>query len=176
MMAFFSGCRKGQYFSFDAIIASVIFVLTIMMLLSYWNSVRTFLDYQANDLNKEATRVSNLLFSPPVYASAGGNPCDMSRLGLALSYTDSRISGSLLDNCPVLADESTLEAGLGAAYNVSIVIKDQYDPSATAYTLGPDPTTLPARLKEVSKVSRIATLYTKTGQNHMATIDVYVYR
>jgi len=170
-----SGCRKGQYFSFDAIVAAVIFVLTMVMLLSYWHSVRTYLDYQASDLNSEATRISNLLFGPPLYSQPGA-PCDnINRLGLALSYNDKRIDERLL-LCPALADESALKSGLGAAYNVSVVVTDTYDTSKQPYKLGTPPDNFPSDLKEVAKMSRIATLHTVLGQDHMATIDVYVYR
>jgi len=177
-MACLSGYRKGQYFSFDAIVASVIFVLTIVMLLSYWHSVRTYLDYQAGDLNNEATRLSNLLFVPPVYGQPASPPCDMDRIGLAKSFDDKRIDERLLMDCPALQDEATLKTGLGAAYNVSIVITDTYDTSKQPYILGLSPDDFPSSLREVTKMTRIATLATATpfSQNHMATVDVYVYR
>ena len=38
--------KKGQYFSFDAIVASVIFVLALVALLSYWHSVRSYLEHE----------------------------------------------------------------------------------------------------------------------------------
>ena len=56
--------KKGQYFSFDAIIASVIFIMAIVLLLSYWHSVKVFLDYQTSDVAKETMKVASLLFVP----------------------------------------------------------------------------------------------------------------
>lgn len=66
---------KGQYFSFDAIIASVIFILALVSLLSYWNSARTTLDFQNGDLTNEALRISEIALEPvnepcPVNAQA----------------------------------------------------------------------------------------------------------
>jgi len=167
-----SGYRRGQYFSFDAIIASVIFVLTLVMLLSYWHSVRTYLDYQANDLNKEATRLSNLLFTPP-----NGTCSSMGRLGLAISFTDKRMNETLL-SCMNGVAANDLQAYLGAAYNVSIVVTDTYYSPNKVWILGPDPGAhdFSANLTEISKVRRIGTLASSNGQDHIATVDLYVYR
>ncbi len=48
---------KGQYFSFDAIIASVIFVMALVALLSYWHSVKSYLDSQNDEISKEAIQI-----------------------------------------------------------------------------------------------------------------------
>ena len=55
---------KGQYFSFDAIIASVVFVLTVLALMSYWNSVKAGMETYSDETTKEAIRISDLLLSP----------------------------------------------------------------------------------------------------------------
>jgi len=168
-----AGCRKGQYFSFDAIIASVIFVMTLILLLSYWNSVRTYLDYQANDLNKEAMRMSNLLFIPPTYASGSTSCATPERLGLALNWTDRRMNESLI-RCLAL-NTAELRASLGSSYNVSIVITDIY--TNKEYTFGLDPSKFISSATEVSKLRRIGTLHNSTsGEDHIATVDMYVYR
>jgi len=162
------GYRKGQYFSFDAIVASVIFVLTLIMLLSYWQSVRTYLDFQTNDLNKEAVRISNLLFSPPDSHDCG----QITQFGMALNFSDKRLDEKLLLDCQGTIDPKQT---LGAAYNVSIDVTDTYN-SSRKYTFGVAPEDLPSDLKEVSKLRRIGTLATLTGEDHVAVIDIYVYR
>jgi len=168
-----AGYRKGQYFSFDAIIASVIFVMTLILLLSYWNSVRSYLDYQANDLNKEAMRMSNLLFIPPTYATGSTGCSDLERLGLAMNWSDRRMNESLI-KCLAL-DAAGVRASLGSSYNVSIVITDTYT-KKSPYTFGDDPALFIDSATEVSKLRRIGTLHTASGEDHMATVDMYVYR
>ncbi|MDD5023144.1 MAG: hypothetical protein PHU63_03175 [Candidatus ainarchaeum sp.] len=68
--------RKGVYFSFDAIIASIIFMLTVISLLSYWYSVREMVMSEDSLLSEEAQRISNLVFLPTAD----------NEFGFALSY------------------------------------------------------------------------------------------
>ncbi len=178
-MAFINGNRKGQYFSFDAIIASVIFILTLVMLLSYWHSVRAYLDYQANDLSKEAVRLSNQIFSAPSGDCATG----FKKFGLAISSSDKRMNETLLTCASTkLKDDMELKKALGAAYNVSIVVTDRYSIVPTnpkRYTLGSLDITDPKSLSkpvEISHIRRVATLVNSTGGEHIATVDLYVYR
>ncbi len=175
MMIRLHGYRKGQYFSFDAIVATVIFVLTLIMLLSYWNSVRTYLDYQTNDLSQSASHISDMLFQPP----AGDCTNGFKQLGFASSWSDQRINGSVL-NCAV-ADKFSpdqLKTYLDSPYNVSIVVTDQID--KTVYKLGDDPTVsgFSDNKDEVAKITRVATLVTSDTNNpdHLVTLEVYVYR
>jgi hypothetical protein len=166
------GYRKGQYFSFDAIVATVIFVLTLVMLLSYWNSVRTYLDYQTNDLGQAASHISDMLFQPPTGDCTDG----FITLGFASSWSDQRINESLVQ-CAEKLSSDQLKADLGSSYNVSIVITDEIDPSYDV-KLGDDPTA-PAfsdNKNEVDKITRVASLVTPDGHNDLATLDVYVYQ
>ena len=55
---------KGQYFSFDAIIGGVIFILTAMALFSYWYGISGTLDQRHDMLAKEAFRVSEMIYTP----------------------------------------------------------------------------------------------------------------
>jgi hypothetical protein len=165
------GYRKGQYFSFDAIVASVIFVLTLVMLLSYWHSVRAYLDYQANDISKDASRISDMLFTPPTGECGTGT---LTRLGLASSWTDKRMNQTLLE-CANGMDAASVTAVLGSSYGVSIVVTDTIN--ARKYSIGEDVTD-PAVIgnkTEVAKIRRIGTIATP-DENHLATVDVYVYR
>jgi hypothetical protein len=165
------GTRKGQYFSFDAIIAAVIFVLTLIMLLSYWYSVRSYLDFQANDLNKEATRLSNLLLLP-----SSGDCQSLQRLGLANSFTDKRMNLSLLDCLNENMSAAQVRSNLSSSYDVSIVVTDTFDNKE--YIFGADPTKkdFSKNQKEISKFRRVGTIANVSNEDHMATIDLYVYR
>lgn len=169
-----NGYKKGQYFSFDAIIASVIFVLTLIMLLSYWNSVKTFLDFQAEDMAKEATRISTLLFVAPI--PSGVDCTSYDRLGLAISIKDKRMNETSL-KCLDGMDTASLRGNLSALYNVSIVITDTYNENKP-YILGVDPTSqaFMDSKTEITKLRRLGTIAMENGQDHMAKVDIYVYK
>lgn len=55
---------RGQYFSFDAIIGGVIFILTAMALFSYWYGITSSFDQRHEMLSKEAFRISEMLMAP----------------------------------------------------------------------------------------------------------------
>lgn len=160
------GDMKGQYFSFDAIIASVIFVLAIVALLSYWHSVRSFLDYQNDPLSKDAIRVSNLLFTP---ATPVGSCASMGRLGFAFSYDDRRVNKSVID-CAASQGQSWLRQKLGTAYGTSIKVTNLADGSFV--TIGGD---VPAGIVNVVRIKRLATVTNSTGGTYLASIDLSMY-
>ncbi len=68
-----STSRKGQYFSFDAIIASVIFILAISLLSAHWYALRAQIDSSSDYVGADAMRVSDLLLGV-------GNPVDYALL------------------------------------------------------------------------------------------------
>ncbi len=178
MMICSQGSRKGQYFSFDAIVASVIFVLTLVMLLSYWHSVRVYLDYQSNDISKEAARISDALFTPATGDCSAGN-ATLAQLGLASSWSDKRINQSILLGCNGRLSSADMQAALGASYPVSVVVIDTFD--GTQYLFGDNPAVFGSGATEVSKMRRIGTIagYDSSRNattEHMATVDVFVYR
>ncbi|GEM_PF-4541370 len=59
-------CMKGQYFSFDAIVASVIFMLGMTLLLGQWFSVKQSTDLTNDYLQEDAFRASDILLSSGV--------------------------------------------------------------------------------------------------------------
>jgi len=66
--------KKGQYFSFDAIVAAVIFVLAISILSNHWFSLRAQMDEQTLFLQDEAIRLSEIFVSPGDYDVNDNNP------------------------------------------------------------------------------------------------------
>jgi len=159
---------KGQYFSFDAIIASVIFVLALVALLSYWHSVRSFLDYQNDPLSKDVIRVSNLLFTPPspISSSCG----DMDRLGFARAWDDRRVNESIVD-CAESQNQAWLRSKLSTAYGTSISVTNLEDGSVR--TIGGE---VPSGTANVVKIRRLATLVNGTGGTILVAIDLSMYR
>ena len=164
---------KGQYFSFDAIIASVIFVLALVALLSYWHSVRSFLDYQSGELSKDAIRISNLLFTPSAFTpSAPSADCEsIERLGFAIAWDDKRADSSVIA-CPQGQDQVWLRGRLGSSYNVSIKITNLADDTVVATLGGP----VPDSANDVVKIRRLTTVVDSTaGTDYLAAVDLSVY-
>ena len=162
---------KGQYFSFDAIIASVIFVLALVALLSYWHSVRSFLDYQNDPMSKEAIRVSNLLFTPITYSAAPA--ClNVDRLGFAVSWTDRRINYSWVDCAEGHnADVTWLNEKLGTPYRATLTLTNVSD-SSQFVVLG----SAPANPLHVVKIRRLGTVLNSDGTTYMVNLDLALYK
>lgn len=157
---------KGQYFSFDAIIASVIFVLALVALLSYWHSVKSFLDYQGGALSKDAIRISNLLFTPPAPSASCAN---MDRLGFSRAWDDKRLDSSVIA-CAEGQQQEWLREKLGSPNNVSIRITNLADGSDTVIGGA-----VPEDTTDVVRIRRLATVV-DGDTNYLAAIDLSVYR
>jgi hypothetical protein len=158
---------KGQYFSFDAIMASVIFVLALVALLSYWHSVRSFLDFQNDQISKDAITVSNQLFSP---ASPSPDCATIDRLGFALDWNDRRANQSIID-CSKTQTQDWLRAKLGTPYGVSIKITDLAN--GTIEYIGGD---VPSGTTNVIKIRRLATVVNSTNGTYLASVDLSLYQ
>lgn len=156
---------KGQYFSFDAIIAAVIFVLALVALLSYWHSVRSFLDYQNDPLTKEAVRVSNLLFAPP---APSPNCNSMARLGLARGVDDRRVDGAVL-SCASAQPAAWLKEQLGTQYDVSITVTSMADGTTIAI---PEPVEGAPEPANKVNMRRLATVINTDGSTYIAAVDI----
>lgn len=165
---------KGQYFSFDAIIAAVIFIMALVALLSYWHSVKSYLDYQNDPLSTEAVRISNLLFTPP---SPSPDCTKMSRLGFALGWDDRRIDSSIV-GCAALrtslpSGSSWLKQELGTPYEVSITVTDLSDNPRAPVMIG---AAVPKDTQELVKMRRLATIVNQTdGSTYIAAFDLSLY-
>jgi len=161
---------KGQYFSFDAIIGAVIFVLALVALLSYWHSVRSFLDYQNDPLTKEAIRISNNLFTPPSPSIACGS---MSRFGLAMGVDDRRVNGRILA-CAGTITQDSLKKALGTPYNVTITVAGTGESTAEV-TIGAPVSPNPNSVSNMVNIRRLATVVNADGSTYLATVDLKVY-
>lgn len=155
--------RKGVYFSFDAIIASVIFVLTMISLFSYWYSVRETVMAEDFTITEEALRVSNLIFLP----SNGG-------FGFSVSYEDKSLNMSNVEDYSTHTMDE-IKAELSIPYNLSVVF-EVYDLTSNPghmrpdrdYEIGVSPTD---DAQTISKVVRIA----PTTDGEIAIVSVKVY-
>lgn len=160
---------KGQYFSFDAIIASVIFVLALVALLSYWHSVRSFLDFQSDSLSKDALKLSNLLFAP----SYPSSECDdIERLGFAMSWSEHKINQSII-TCAEGKDMAWLQEKMGTGNGISISVTNLADNSVTR--IGGDQADIDAA-DNIVKIRRLATVADENGDTYLAKIDLWMFR
>lgn len=159
--------RKGVYFSFDAIIASVIFILTIISLLSYWYSVRETVMSEDPLIAEEALRISNLLFLP-----------SEDSFGFALSHEDKSLDVAKIINYEnkYFPDEEMerMRQDLSVPYNFTVTfeIYTQTMDGLQNYEdhmLGVKPS---GNIKTYSKVVRIAS----TSDGRIAIVSVALYR
>lgn len=172
---------KGQYFSFDAMVAAIIFILTLVSLLSYWHSVRLSLENQHDIFLKDAFRISELLLSPG-YPS--DKTCDkMEEVGLGISFTDKRLNLSKI-NCVdnLAASIKGFSERLGTSNEISIVFTD-YKGTELAVIGTPPQQIAPDSVVSSAKIRRLVSIFDDMGDNNPtndqetpAAMDVYVYR
>ncbi|VVB98031.1 Uncharacterised protein [uncultured archaeon] len=147
------GCRKGQYFSFDAIIASVIFILTFMALVSYWFSVKSSLESKDDQISKEAARISDSMLTPAFFTD---------------SYKDRRVNASTLYALP--NSEDALKRLFNSPYNISLTVTTSGGDQLLLR--GPDPATL--RTSNTARIRRIFLFYNSSYVGP-AALDLYLY-
>lgn len=164
--------KKGQYFSFDAIIATLMFILIVISLLSYWSAARSTMEFQNGDLLKEAQRVSDYMFSPPP-ASIPEGQC---AFGFSDSWNSRLLHFSDISNCMGVSQE-TLRGAAQSPYNVTILFNlTRVIGDTKEFYIGSDPADIPSNA-EIAKVRRIAAIEHDFGDTStLATVDVYLYR
>lgn len=144
--------KKGQYFSFDAIIASTIFIITFVSLLTYWFSVKSALDSKDDDISREAARISDVMFTPAYLLS---------------SYADNRVDSSELSGLP--SDETALRKEFNSPYKIYLAFTSQS--GSQILDRGEPP---PADAHNVAKVRRIFVL-DDGAKDVQAAMDLYLY-
>ncbi len=167
---------KGQYFSFDAMIASIIFILTLVSLLSYWHSVRLTVDNPHEELIKEAFRISDLLLSPGYPLN---KTCDnMTEVGFAISLKDKRLNLTKIEcfKSLVSATPSSLKTKLGSIYEVALQITDYNGNFDNIGTL-PSDLSIAQNVSGAAKVRRVISIHDDgSSKEKPATIGIYIYQ
>ncbi|MBU0586076.1 hypothetical protein KJ780_01040 [Candidatus Micrarchaeota archaeon] len=139
--------KKGQYFSFDAIIASVLFAIALLSVLGYWFSLKSALDSNNDPFFTEATRVSERLIA-----------------------NSNRVINTSVFEALAPLDEDELKSQFSTPYNLTIIVTDPYSNSFN-FTAG-DKT---VNASNIAKVRRVLLLYNSSGE-YPAVMDIYVYR
>ncbi len=85
---------KAQYFSFDVMIASIIFVLSFTLLFSFWSQTQSIEQTKDNNIANIGLKISNTLLT-------AGNPPDWTnfpiQIGLYHNSTDPRVYENKVD-------------------------------------------------------------------------------
>jgi hypothetical protein len=80
---------KGQYFSFDAIIATVIMVIAATSLLAYWYGAQSVVESRTGSMYENSLRIAESLMSPgsPPDWAAHSDYSGVKQIGLADDYS-----------------------------------------------------------------------------------------
>jgi hypothetical protein len=62
------GHKKGQFFSYDAIVAAILFGIVLSLIFVYWISMRNFMGSEATEMFSLALSISDSLMKPGVPA------------------------------------------------------------------------------------------------------------
>ncbi len=174
------GTRKGQYFSFDAMVAVIIFVLAVSLLTSYWFGVRAIMDAQSDDIAKDALRLSDSLIGP-------GNPIDWAiriwpssagptQFGLCTDYSSDVLDEQKLEKFQQRGDSDYegLKTGLRIGNDFYVNITDPL--GEYGYDAGWAP---PAGIKNVVIVRRVVALNASDGMGGHAqrpmSLNIYLW-
>jgi len=161
---------KGQYFSFDALISSAIFILALISLLATWQSLRTSLEHQSSPTALEALRIGETLLGPGSSTSSTSvvDCSEMDVPGIAVSWDDRRVDSSKLDSCALL-DADTLKSKLATSYSIDVRIDGEHK-------LGDD-ITKAGSVSEIGRARKIIVLYDSTTRSEqIVPMDIYIYK
>lgn len=105
-----SNTKRGQYFSMDAIVASVIFVLALSLLMSHFFSLRAMNDSRSSYLVDDAYRISDLLLGPGDPPNWYVNPNGANTSGFGYNNSrDGTLNLTALNAAAVLLDDPGLK-------------------------------------------------------------------
>jgi len=152
---------KGQYFSFDAIIGGVIFILTAMALFSYWYGISGTLDQGHEMLAKEAFRISEMINTPM-------------EPGLAMGWRDQHLNYTKIGegHCPQW--EITPQRAFGSGYGVSIF----FNTVDSKYGVGDGcwwGESTAFNSDNIYRFRRVTSFVSEDGNTTLGYVDIYVY-
>jgi hypothetical protein len=133
-MGFNLGYKKGQFFSYDAIIAGALFSVLIALLFIYWSAIHALIFNQLDDMYRVGISISDTLLtpgSPSNWGSWVANPPQpptqiaAHQVGLTNDFGSMRLNGTKVDNLNTLVNSSyeIVKEKLGSGrYNFWITI------------------------------------------------------
>jgi hypothetical protein len=114
---------KGQFFSYDAIVAGVLFAVLLSILFVYWTSLRSLLFTQIDDMFRTSLELSNALLTPGY--PADWTVSDVRQIGITTDFNSMRVDGAKLANLRNLSDTDyeSMRSKLGLGpYQYRIVV------------------------------------------------------
>ncbi len=117
------GCRKGQFFSYDAIVAGLMFILLLTLLYTYWNSLRSTISVRIDDVTRIAMDASNLLMTPgfPI----NWDSSNYNQIGLTSSYNSICIEQTKINSLNEIPYETIKQKLAIAPYDFYLQIGDE---------------------------------------------------
>ena len=102
---------KGQYFSFDAIIATVIMVLAFSSLVAYWNGAQSLVESRTYGRLADANRIAESLLSPGSPTDWDGKSIsDIRQIGIATGFGN-ELNNSKVEKLSEQANSNYKEVG-----------------------------------------------------------------
>ncbi len=172
---------KGQYFSFDAVVATVIMAIAMTSLAAYWSGTRSVVDSRASPLYEDALRIADSLLSPGVPAGWERGPVEeVQQFGLANDFGNT-LNTSKIDSFNSDARDHYNETGriMRATADYFVWIEQTnppvpYQPEHPAfYQAGK---TIPANATEVVVAYRGVVLQFPDGTRYPARMRVFLWR
>jgi hypothetical protein len=104
---------RGQYFSFDAIIATVIMVIAITTLVTYWLGVQSVIESRSAQLYASSIRVADSLMTPGFpnrwqENATAGDWGNVKQIGLASSYSSNILDKKKVEKLQAFAGSGTM--------------------------------------------------------------------
>lgn len=120
-----SGSMKGQFFSYDAIIAGAIFAVLLTLLFVYWSSLRSIIFTQIDDMFRVGTSVSNSLLTPG--SPSNWDTTNVLKIGLTTEANAMRLDPGKITNLSLMTlnnyDEIREKLGV-SPYDFLLVVGD----------------------------------------------------
>jgi len=174
--------KKGQYFSFDAVVATMILVVAFTSLVGYWFGAQSVIEERSNSLYVDTLRVADSLMSPGVPSNWTGIPTpnlldNIRQPGLTTGFSNE------LDLQKLLKLDSLVNSGMpGSAFDANYaklkkllrtsgecyIVIERTDAAAAPYTFGRFPA---ANASGVAIAHRGATL-----SGHPMRMRVFLWR
>ncbi len=189
--------KKGQYFSFDAITAVVIFMITISLVISYWFTIQGLMDTNDSDAYRTAIKLSDTLVSKgnPEWDGLGSwvdkipaNPDDVLIAGFRVNNNVPILNEVMIQNLEnyvgnvgdgTYQDVSykNLIQALRTGYNINIKVYKEYEFAgglgSPTYNIGLD--NYIGTNKTVASYTRIITLNDSLGNLRRGNLQVNVW-
>ncbi|MEM4348766.1 MAG: hypothetical protein QXN37_04335 [Candidatus Anstonellaceae archaeon] len=166
---------KAQYFSFDAIVASVIIIIAMTVFASYWFGVQSIVESKNNPLYADALRVAESLLSPgspsnwTLYSST---PDQIRQIGFAKDFFTHELDLQKIEEFESMVSTRAgyIAAGkiLRTTSDYFIVVEQTDNSAGFSYSFG---NRVPPTASEVVVAHRGATLEGKPVR-----IQVYLWR